>query len=130
MRSPWMLVWALIPLTAPAQPVVPAYEGCVIAWEYPDGVAHHQGFALSLAETPEVVTIAADRRAIACADTPLATRPLALYTLRLVATARPPARDSAPAELRVESLARPTLITPTALRITLEWALPPEDPSP
>lgn len=34
MRSPWTLVWALIPLTAPAQPVVPAYEGCVITLEW------------------------------------------------------------------------------------------------
>ncbi|NCU21667.1 hypothetical protein EOM89_13370 [Candidatus Falkowbacteria bacterium] len=118
---------AILPLliaaaTAAAQTVVPAYEGCALAWDYPQNTANHRGFSLSLDGVTGSTQIGKDLRQIPCTDTPLKGKPFGPYTLRLVATASSPATHSPPAVLRIDYQARPTLLAPTNIRTTLEWA--------
>lgn len=115
---------ALAAPVASAQTLVPAYEGCAIAWDYPAATANHKGFALSLDGVTGRVQIGKDLRQIPCADTPLKGKPFGPYTVRLVATAASPALDSAAAVLRIDYQARPTLVAPTTIRTTLEWVPP------
>ena len=117
-------VLALAVSVASAQTLVPAYEGCAIAWDYPAATAHHKGFALSLDGVAGLMQIGKDLRQIPCADTPLKGKPFGTYTLKLVATANAPALDSPAAVLRIDYQARPTLVAPTHIRTTLEWAPP------
>lgn len=107
---------------ASAQTLVPAYEGCAIAWDYPAAQTNHKGFALSLEGVSGATQIGKDLRTIPCADTLLKGKPFGPYTLRLIATANSPAVSSPPAVLRIDYQARPTLVAPTNIRTTLEWA--------
>jgi hypothetical protein len=126
--SATLALGALAAPAASAQTLVPAYEGCAIAWDYPAATAHHKGFALSLDGVTGRTEIGKDLRQIPCADTPLKGKPFGTYTLKLVATANSPALESSAAVLRIDYQARPTLVAPTNIRTTLEWAPPQPQP--
>jgi hypothetical protein len=98
---------------------VPAYEDCALAWDYPEGVEHHRGFALAIEGVAGNTQIAADARSIACSAIGLTA--FGPYTLRLRATASSPARNSEPAVIAIDYLARPVLPMPTKIRTILEW---------
>jgi hypothetical protein len=112
-----MLPWA----SKAAAQTVPAYEGGGFAWDYPAAVPNHGGFALTVEGIAGSTAIAKDARQIKIVDTVLAGKPFGAYTVRLIATAISPAKDSAPAVRAIDYKARPQLAPPTNTRTILEW---------
>jgi len=115
-------LFAALTFASAAALAVPGYEGSSFAWDYATGVANHTGFKLTVNGVTGSTTFGKDVRQVKLSDTVLSGKPFATYTLRLVATAAPPAVDSLPATLVVEYQARPQLIAPTGLKIIFEWA--------
>jgi hypothetical protein len=110
-------------VAAPAFAVTPAYEGCTIAWDYPEGVADHKGFVLSIDGVGAPIELPKEQRTIPCADSQLGDAAFGAYTVSLVASAEGISLDSLPATLDIEYLPRPRLDMPSSITITLEWKL-------
>jgi hypothetical protein len=101
---------------------VPGYEGGGFAWDYPVDEPYHAGFTLTIDGVVGSTQIGKAVRQILFADTALKGQPLGkTYTAKLIATATSPAKNSAPAIVTFEYLARPQLRTPTNTRTILEW---------
>lgn len=108
-------------LSATAQePPIPAYEGCTLAWDYPE-TQTHSGFRFTIDGETGSTTIGKAARQIKCNQTNLKGKPFGPYTISLVAVSDPPGKDSSPAKLNIMYLARPQLQPPTRVRITSEW---------
>lgn len=114
-------LFALLTLAAPLALAVPAYEGGSFAWTYPAAAPNLSGFKLTIDGVAGSTTVGKDIREIKFDATGLKGKPFATYTVKLTATAAPPAVDSVAVPIVVEYQARPQLVPPTGFKVIFEW---------
>lgn len=104
--------------TVSAEPA-PAYVGCTLAWDYPEEQAHLvQSFGVHIDDRPGSVAVNGQARSIPCATLNLTLG----KTHLLKARAWNKQLGHSPfAEITVAYQPKPEMVSPTNIRVQLEW---------
>ena len=131
-RKLWARIWAILALSitvlvgagwyslAHAEPV-PAYEGCTLAWDYDESVAHLvESFFFNVDTRPGHTQVGGQARSIPCATLNLTLGNIHLLKVR----AHSKSLGYSPfAEITVAYQPKPAMVAPTNIRIQLEWTM-------
>ena len=130
-RKLWARIWAILALSitvlvgagwyslAHAEPV-PAYEGCTLAWDYPEAQASLvQSFGIHIDNRTPSIPLGGSARSIPCADLGLTLGQTHLIKVRAW---NRQLGHSPFAEITVKYQSRPEMVAPTNIRVQLEWA--------